>query len=278
MKIVKNEKDMVIEAEFNWKEALDHFESKDKGIKYEGNKALYTEQASDESSSWRGGTVKELREVPRFNNFVKTRVDISKRPMFKKIEHKMGLSPKRKRFMSEHDGEMNFDKLYDIKLFESTMRSQTHSKKLNVVVDFSILAHTDAKDIDRYGATVWAIIQLLEAKGYGVNLLLEQTGRNVYCGNGASYRLKMLQKVKKENEYLSPKVLAMCFQSNWYRRVTFGMMVKCGDEFSFPVNSSLGTTWNKRQTSLKNGEFYISMPGYFGDGDVDKLLKHLENL
>lgn len=278
MRIVKNTKDLVIEADFTWKQALDFFELKDKGVKVDSNQKLYNEQSSDGDSSWRGGTVKELREVPSFNNFIKTRSDISKRRMFKKIEHKMGLSPRRKRYMSEHDGEMNFDKLYDIKFFESTMRSQTHSKKLDIIVDFSILGHTSSEDIDRYGATVWAVIQLLEAKGYGVNLFLEQTGQNAFAEKGYAYRIKMLQKVKSENEYLSPKVIAMCFQSNWYRRVTFGMMVKCGDEFNFPVNTNLGTTWNKKPTSLKDGEFYISMPGYFGDGDVDKLLKHLENL
>lgn len=149
------------------------------------------------------------------------------------------LNPKRKRRLSEYDGEWQRDREWEIKPYQETYRMLTTQKTLEIRADFSISAYAEASDIDRYGAMVWALSDLIESSGIQTRIVMQcrvtgmdRESRQWSCDSEIEF--------KKPGQYLAPSLLASGFKSRFYRMPLFLAEVLASDAAGFQVSSGLG--------------------------------------
>jgi hypothetical protein len=147
-------------------------------------------------------------------------------------------TPKRTRRLSEHDGEWQFDRRWEITPFQATHVKRMPTRTLTIMANFTVSAWGKSEEIDRYGAIVWAISQLIEKAGISTRIVWYQHARTVTeCGLASRIEIEC----KRAGEYLAPSLLAACFTTMFYRRVGFALEVASGEAYGKTVRDSLGS-------------------------------------
>lgn len=222
--------------------------------------------------SFSGGLYEDITNMKNLNSFKKTLAEFSKNKLQEKIQAKLDFTPKRKRSSSEHDGDYDLDKRWEIKPFTNSHKEMLPINVVDVNVDMSISASMKAEDINKYGALVWSIIQIVESLGIqaNVNIINESVGTST---NG--YASTIVLKIKRAGEYISPVALTSCFQSVFYRRAIFGAIVLSCDEFKFDVDYGLGRpkhTSTDKNIWFENGAIYTRPGGQFKIEEVERAI------
>lgn len=169
---------------------------------------------------------------------------------------------RRKRVVSEYDGDLNFERLYDIAPFDATRTENSGiARTIDVVVDFSFNCMVSAKAISEYGAVCWSVVDLLERSGIQCNVLLEfkaEQGAETKVETDAEKVTIRTQRllVKRADQYQDPMDLARCFTSWFFRRILFTTSVICTDAQGLGASYGLGGPI-PRTSHAKAGELFL---------------------
>lgn len=185
------------------------------------------------------------------------------------------MKPRRRRRMSEHDGEWDYDKRWELKPFQKCYRERSGTKRITLLALFTIRGHTSASTITKYGAFIWALAKIIEDAG----VLVEVVYRQSATGTGGGTRIKSDIVVKRTDEYVPPQILAACFTPNFYRRLGFGMRVLTVPYKNESTCYVGGSVESNGHIKFKNGVLEVQFGGQNKSFDVIeaellKILKH----
>jgi hypothetical protein len=220
-----------------------------------GNNKEYSEKSFSDrggESGFTGSTVKQICDAAegKFDQapFLEARDRISKEIGALETVESM-IARKRKRNLNEHDGEMDFDRLYDINYFNNTrIENSGSARTVDINVSFGINCGVTPAQINEYGCTVWAVIDLLERSGIQCNVtLFWQTNGELGTSGINQFRLESI--LKRAGEYVDPMDLARCFTSGFYRRVNFNAQCLISDAIGTDAQNSLGCLEQKRSSA-----------------------------
>lgn len=204
----------------------------------------FGEVTKTEKLDWVGGTEKELRDDLSgkidLRPFQKERKRLEESGLLGKLTTTSAdLTPKRKRRNSEHDGEWDMARKYEIQPFASTHRIMQAERTLDIVCNFGISGYADAESITRFGVFCWSIVDIIESAGIRCNLFITEDGTAIDVARGHNTNRIKIQ-LKKASEYVSPSLLAAAFTCNFKRRLLFSMIPLCADLGDYAVSLSLG--------------------------------------
>lgn len=140
-------------------------------------------------------------------------------------------SKRRTRYLSEHDGEFDFDRRYDLNPFNATrIENNGALRVIDIDVEFSFNCSVGASKIAAYGALAWSIVDLIERAGIQVNLnlvqLLDQSQETKIDKtvefSTPNYIVNTIQ-LKRAGEYVDTMQLARCFTPYFFRRCSFAL-------------------------------------------------------
>ena len=247
-------------------------EIKNPRLKTPTSKKLFKEASSDKHWLWRGGFLSELesafegqRDISGVIKAKNTMGSISR-----DLNTGLRFLPKRRRVLSEFDGDWDFDRRWDMSPFSGAQKQGSAARSLNLIIEFSAGAGTSPKQLDTYGAFIVALIETIEASGITVELTMRLDMMDL-SRNGLSSTLDIL--LKKHGEYLSTQTLASSFWSNFFRRVGFFALMAQSEAYGHEPSSGLGyTRFKAGQIYSDKGELRIS-PISFNIPKAEDLIK-----
>lgn len=235
----------------------------------------YTTNDDHSHKSFAGGTWEDVTNLDNMDSFKKTLAEFKKNKLEEKITAKIDYSPRRRRALSEHDGDYDHDKQWEIKPFSNSRKEMLPITMVDVNVDMSINCGMGAKDINRYGALVWSIIQLVESLGIQANINIVNDCTNI---TNNSQDAKLTLQIKKAGQYISPVSLATCFQSVFFRRAIFaGMVMEC-ESIGKDAHYGLGQPRVQRTDKhiwFEKGAIYTRAGGSFDAKEVEEAVMKL---
>jgi hypothetical protein len=229
--------------------------------------------------SFCGGTYQEVLDdlsgKVDMKPFLKAREKFAKGKLAEKLKTSIALvTPRRKRIMSEHDGDWDYSRRYEITPFANTKRAMGAGRTIDLVCDFSISAYTTSEEIDRYGAMIWAISDLIEQAGVATNIIYRDRVTGMCSERKLAADIEVT--VKRAGEYISPSVLASVFKSRFYRRVMFGLFSVIPELVNRRVCSGLGRPVEDRaRIEFSNGKLVLNplVIGATNDQVEEEILK-----
>lgn len=203
-------------------QSMDHFyytcngPGKDR-VRSSSNKSKLNDFSGNDNLGFTGGRVEELAEKPSmaiFNTAVK---DMRKSNIHKKIKTAFADTSIRKRRMNPHDGEYDHDRRWDVNPFSRAARGISPVRSLKIFANISFSCGVGSDTIDRYGAMMAAICNLLESSGITVEIILQSI--HIDSTDSGCFIDNII--IKKPGDYLPAASLIKAFSSNYYRRVLF---------------------------------------------------------
>lgn len=169
------------------------------------------------------------------------------------------IAPKRKRKLSEYDGEIDFDRRWDMAPYWNTVKEKSGvAPTLDIWCEFSFNCGVAAEDIAKFGVFCWSIANAVENAGIQVNLNLYNYGER---RNSQDHKWTDCNhiSVKKAGEYIDMQNIARCFTPGFYRR---GMFTACyiaswADQ-GVPIESDFGRS-KERKRDKTTGEICLSI-------------------
>ena len=193
-----------------------------------------------------GGSMEDLFKRQKLTQFNKERKILESKPFFRGLKLGFGTSKRRKRKFGEHDGEWDFDRKWETTPYQESKASQASGQILNLVFHYTFSAMVPAAQITKLGALIASITDLIECSGVQCNIDLFMNQR--YATEHGNWASSIKIRVKNAGEYMSPQRLISVFNSNYYRRVGFTMMVKCCDLEGLKASYGLGSPARKVKT------------------------------
>lgn len=146
--------------------------------------------------------------------------ELKKKGLTKRIKDAcQGLVKERTRVLSEYDGDYDHDRRFDPECYQATTMAVGQGHTIKLLANFSMSAGVDAAKINKYGAMVWAVSQLLEDAGFVCSIDIVNTGQSLFSGSDAAHSIQV--EVKKAGSYINPKVLGAVFNNTFKRRAIF---------------------------------------------------------
>lgn len=250
-------------------------ESSEPRLKTPNAKQIFRDVTSNAHDSWRGGSLSELERAFEgkrdISGVLKAKENMGS--ITRELNTGLQFLPKRRRTLSEYDGDWDFDRKWDIAPFSGAQKQASATKCLNLIVEFSAGAGTDSKQLDRYGAFIVALIETIEASGITVELTMRYDMRDM-SRSGLSSTLDIV--LKKHGEYISTQALASSFWSNFFRRVGFYGLIAQVEAYGDEPATHLGyTNFKSKQVYASQGELKLSPIG-FNIPDAAKLIEGIK--
>lgn len=191
------------------------------------NKKMINSQCLNDNISFKGGRYDDM--------FKDVLIDTKKELDVKPVQNFVN---KRKRFLSEHDGDYVHDRRYDINFMESARREKVQGSnliKINACGTFS--ARIESYQIDAYAKEICELVNYFEAQGRSVELnMIYKSNRNF---SGAPL-IKTFVTVKQPDKYLSKSDIYRAFSSIFFRHIGFCTIVATADFNKKEVDHALG--------------------------------------
>lgn len=245
------------------------YEVADLWVKYNKKELPYNKEYKDYSGNsvhnkfFKDGTFygnfKQTEDTLQYNKFVLE--DFFKNIWSGKLRDDLSFlnakSKKRKRHLSEHDGDFDFDRLWDVKLFNST-RTEPFDNRVIVDVSFDIHCGYSAKDIREYGKLCYHVTNFIEEHGYvcDINIVLESNGLFTIKGQSTNENLTRIN-IKNSNEYQDNITICKYFTDWFYRRAIFNLWVHTAKEQKLGVNEGLGYPKQGLVTKGERGYIFL---------------------
>lgn len=166
------------------------------------------------------------------------------------------ISSYRKRKFSEHDGDWNYDRRFEIATFQESKRQLVPGRVVTIRCYPAFNGAATSFEITRFGAQVWALVDFLESTG--VYTKIEYIKQNVQIAPSLSVA-KTIVDVKVPGQYLNPGTLAAVFTSLFYRHAMFHTIVCMADAHGENVDNGLGSPF-ERETAFEyeNGVIHVA--------------------
>lgn len=186
------------------------------------------ERCLNDDISFKGGVFQDI-----FTDVViDTKKDLDAKPFSNMVN-------KRKRFLSEHDGDYVHERRYDINFMESARREKVQGSnliKINACGSFS--AMVSSEQINSYAKEICELVNYFEAQGRSVELNMSYKINR--CYSGAPLMAAYLT-VKQPDKYLSKSDIYRAFSCVFFRHVGFCVVVTMAELNGQEVTSTLGT-------------------------------------
>lgn len=225
------------------------------------NRSFMEEYLFSPNDGWKGNELKVIEEEMSgkkdMTNLFNMKEKIEKEGLVEKIKMQIqDKIPKRVRIKSEHDGEWDYDKRWELEPFTLSKRTNSLNRNIKIVVDFGLNSGWGEESVDEYGAMVWCLCNIIEDLGIATQVSIMSRGMNVARGVNDSLYFE----IKKPGEYITPFVLGSVAQTGFYRRVIFGFMILACDVANAEADASLGQSVNIcPDIEFKNGSLYTSI-------------------
>jgi len=159
-----------------------------------------------------------------------------------KFAHDTGMVSRRRRSLSEHDGDWDYDRRWDIKQFQVARRQPTQVRIVNIAFSFSIACGVAPSTIDEFGRTIWAIVQSLEEMGYNCNVDAWVPLDTVARGGSGKFTSSKAFKynIKNSQSYVERSILARVLSSPFYRQALFTNWILDADRDAATASEGLG--------------------------------------
>lgn len=211
---------------------------------------------------FKGGSFDQLIEPHSdFSFYHDMMKEISDNKLWKSIIHRFDKQMVRRRSRSEHDGEWDYDKRFDVQPFQRREKKKEVVRNVKLVMEGSFSCGVSAETLNRYGSFVSAVISLLEKNGVLVEVYTCYTTDHV---SQSGKNAKSLFKIKKADEYLPVSQILKAMSAVWYRRVVFGLIVSHAELHKEHHDYGLGRPhqWGK-VWEVKNKTLHIySVPSF----------------
>lgn len=209
---------------------------------YSHNKSKAHEEVTDGNSSWKGGSLSELKdELAGKKDMTAQELEkerIMRSDLLEKVMTAMQqCSPKRRRSLDEHEGDWDMDRRWEIKPFNRSRRETVVNKVVDMECHFCVNGGVDSEELDKYGALIWAVSDIVEKAGIRTRVTLVIKGKHS-GSKGSSETLEV--EVKRPDEYVMPQLIAAAFTTNFFRRMGFALVVASADVAEQKVAYGLG--------------------------------------
>lgn len=237
MKSLFNVNDQKTEFKADYGQLLNYFKDTPKqkiaeSFSLNHNRENLMSKCLNENPSLKGGT---------FNDIFKDVVIDTKQALDAKPQQ--NFVNKRKRFLSEHDGDYVHERRFDINFMESARREKVLGNNLiriNANADFD--GGVSAQTINAYAKEVCEVVNYFEAMGKNVELNLEYLTDKIFSG---APRLSFFITVKRPDQYLSKADIYRAFSTLFFRHIGFACFAMAADINEKNVSSGLGTAVEK---------------------------------
>lgn len=192
-------------------------------------------------------------------------------------ENMIGLKKRRKRCFSEHDGNFELDRRYEIEPFSSVKFSKKEFPYLELIIPIGMNASAKADTINQFTSRCLALADILEKAGYRVSLVAESWGENstVICdkdrARGKALGIEYLRRSKDidrivlrdANEYGDIESVANSCNASFFRMVTFPLFfevrhyLQAKSNLSASVPSSYGQALDSRPLPVSGGAIVL---------------------
>lgn len=222
------------------------------------------EKPSDRDwESWQGGSARALRESlegrVNMKRFESAYAEFQKGGLKKDLALELKAAmPKRKRTFSEHDGEWDYDRRFEIEPFQRVKNHRVPTRILEIDAGFGISGSAGADEVNRYGCMVWGISQLIEACGIQTRIIWSCYSKGFAEKNGNTKNAQVRVTVKEPGQYLAPSLLAACFQAVFFRRMGFALLACAAEAQGAQVTWGLGSPDDRPAAEFRDGRLYIS--------------------
>lgn len=230
MKFLFSENDKKTEFKADYGQLLTYFKETPKhkiaeAFQINGSKIMSS--CLNDSYSWKGGYYQDV-----FKDVV---IDTKQAYDVKPVKNMVN---RRKRFLSEHDGDYVHERRFDINFMESARREKIEGSnliKINANASFSAAINSD--DINEYAKQVCEVVNYFESMGRSVELNLFYKQTDMF--NGAPATTVFLT-VKRPDKYLSKADIYRAFSSLFFRHIGFCCLTYMAEANRKVVNESLG--------------------------------------
>ena len=104
--------------------------------------------SNNSHSGFAGGEWEDVTSLKNMDSFKKALADFKKQKLEEKVKAKIDFNPKRKRSLSEHDGDWDYDKQWEIKPFSNSRKEMLPINVVDINVDMSISSGMRAEEIN----------------------------------------------------------------------------------------------------------------------------------
>ena len=210
--------------------------------RYSTSTRLFDEYSSDKRVAFCGGSMADLSSAAKgqrdISGVLEQKAALAKSGALKALNTGMATTNRRRRVMSDLDGEWDMDRRWDIAPFFATQKQPMPVRALKLIAHFGANCTASAKNLDKYGAFLAALVEIIESRGVTVDLVCRIKARQV---TGASRKTVQADiQVKKCGEYISTQKLATVFWTNYFRRAVFFALMAASEFVGEDVCSSLG--------------------------------------
>lgn len=165
--------------------------------------------------------------------------ELESKGMLRKLRREIErVAPKRRLKLHDTDGDWSYDKRFDDKPFVHLTKTPSRVKTLEIRCHFSVAWHVDAESINKFGALVWAVCQVVEAAGFQARIVYHFQTNSLINQNG--YGGDVQVELKKSGSYIAPSFLASAFQALFHRRAAFSLQTVAADACSKAISSGQG--------------------------------------
>jgi hypothetical protein len=216
----------------------------------------YKSVTRDEDSGFQGGTWDSLFQAPDMKPFIQAKEDFAKKNITRNIITKLGQANKRCRKFSEHDGDWDMQKKWEMRPFCMAQKTQSFNRLIKIKCEFGVSGRVSQSEINKYGAIVWSIANILESCGIETEITYTSTCLDFdYSGNGCNLSVIL----KEFGKYTTPMDLARSMTANFFRRAIFGLECLAADYLGTQVHEGLGRPKERRATmELMDGTLFIT--------------------
>lgn len=248
-------------------------------LTWNNRSAVHACLMSDARSGFSGGTPEALEKLLDgecdLTPFTRALEDFQNSGLRADLETLMqACVKKRKRKFSEHDGEWQMHRRYDLTPFQGSEKRLRPTRIITIIADFSINQSAPATDIDKYGAILWGISQLIESCGIQTDIRWH-VYTNGFAHGEKSYDGDITVHVKKPGEYIAPSHLAATFKSLFFRRMGLALMqAATSADTSAQVDYGYGSA-KQRPNAAEFTEGKLHLSSQVSHGYTDQLKAEL---
>jgi len=235
-------------------------------------------QITTNDDSWCGGSLEQLeKDMAGFKDLTaqkKAMAELSSSGFVSALDLAVeDVVPRRKRLFDDTEGDWMMDRKWEIKPFARTNKQNSASHVLHVDAMFSANCNTEAKAMNAYGAVIWAVVNIIEARGICVELNCVHQGQRLFGDSNECQDIRTL--VKSAGTYLAPNLMAAVFQTNFMRRMAFAEHCIVADAFGKSVDSNLGKARDQSYTARTEGSTLYLSPKIIGGKTAEDTSKAL---
>lgn len=164
---------------------------------------------------------------------------------------------KRKRFLSEHDGDYVHERRFDINFMESARREKVLGNNLiKIKAASGFFASTSFESINDYAREICELVNYFEAQGRSVELNLNYVKSGLWSYSGGQVEIDIT--VKRPDQYISKSDIYRAFSALFHRTIGFGIFSMCAELAKKQVCSGMGSSVvEENRITVKDDEIII---------------------